>query len=366
MFQDSRNRLPHFRVGERFRLPVKKFVPNLGAFFEIAEGFDALLHISKIPRGDLSPFTVGQFCQVRIAFIDLRGRVQLVLDDEPPPPAVPSSSASAAVWRQTHPAEDASAANWLRGVTRNSALHATLLAELKRFGVPTPLSAWFALHSDEFVNFGPRNPVSAHPCVGLVSRLRDRAYWQNPTRVLPQEPMANRAMPAPPSTKCGLGGNTAGMVAESFSRPPQNAAGRNPSLLLVDGSNLVRTLSGAGNALAALLFAFEQAGREFNVVFDATIRHVFEEAKDVAGQQLLATCAPRVTIVPAGTPADDYLLLLADRKGCAVVSNDRFEQYRDRYPWLGARVESAERRLHAVAEIGGELVAPTLGLVARI
>ena len=365
MFQDSRNRSAHFRAGERFRLPVKKLVPNLGAFFEIAEGFDALLHISKVPNGDLSAFKVGQICHVRISFIDPRGRVQLELDHNPPPPAA-SSTASAAAWRQTHTAEDARAVDWLRGATCNSALHATLLAELKRFGVPTPLSAWVALHSDEFVNFGPKNPVSPHPCVGLVSRLRDWAYWQNPTRVLPQEPMANRAMPAPPSTKWGLAGNTAGMVAESFSRPPQNAAGRNPSLLLVDGSNLVRTLPGAGNALAALLFAFERAGREFNVVFDATIRHVFEEAKDVAGQQLLATCAPRVTIVPAGTPADDYLLLLADRKGCAVVSNDRFEQYRDRYPWLGARVESAERRLHAVAEIGGELVAPTLGLVARI
>lgn len=369
-FFNSWNRSSTFFIGQRFQLPIKKIVPMLGMFFELSPGFDALLHKSKIPNGDLSAFFVGQICQIEVCFIDEAGRVQLAFVDETMPPPVAGSAEmprmSAAMWRQTHPVEDAKAVEWLRITTRDSALHATLLAELKtRFGVPSPISAWVKLHSDTFVNFGPKNPVSTHPCCGLVSRLQDPAYWTAPIRALPS---AIRIQVKSSEARLGRFDRHPGYVAveRKVGGRPQTYVSGQKQVLLLDGSNLIRTLPSGGKALAALLLALERAGYRYNVLFDATIRHVLEEAQDATGLHILASCAHQVTIVPAGTPADDYLLLLADRKGYAVASNDRFEQYRDRYPWLAARVESDDRRLHAVAEIDGELVAPTLGLVVHI
>ncbi len=168
------NCAPKFHVGQQFSFPIKKIVPALGMFFEIEPGFDALLHVSKVPGGDLSAFAVGQVCDVRIIEIDSRGRVQLGFSDavaHPRSPFVPDDPT--AVWQRLHPAEDSAAVEWLREVTQQAPIHATLLAELRtRFGVPTPFAAWIRLHP-EFLNLGPTNQFSAHPCCGLAARVQD-------------------------------------------------------------------------------------------------------------------------------------------------------------------------------------------------
>jgi hypothetical protein len=156
------------------------------------------------------------------------------------------------------------------------------------------------------------------------------------------------------------------MVGIKQAKPATYRAPADHDHILIDGSNLIRTLSSRGKALAALLGELDRTKMQFNLLFDATIKYVLEDSKDADGLEILSRFADRTTIVPAGTPADDYLLLLADRKGWEVLSNDRFEAYRDRYPWLAERVESKTRRLHAVAEVGGELVAPTLDLIAPV
>ena len=363
------NCAPKFHVGQQFSFPIKKIVPALGMFFEIEPGFDALLHVSKVPGGDLSAFAVGQVCDVRIIEIDSRGRVQLGFADavaHPRSPFVPDDPT--AVWQRLHPAEDSAAVAWLREVTQQAPIHATLLAELRtRFGVPAPFAAWMRLHP-EFLNLGPINQFSAHPCCGLAARVQDPGYWRMPIRTLP------------PSVKTGVGSIPQRSTARPSTTPmpmstmggikqAQSATYRAPAdhgHILIDGSNLIRTLSSRGRALAALLGELNRTGMQFNLLFDATIKYVLEDSKDADGLQILSNFAKCTTIVPAGTPADDYLLLLADRKGWQVLSNDRFEAYRDRYPWLAERVESKTRRLHAVAEVGDQLVAPTLGLIADL
>lgn len=364
MIFNGLNASPTFHVGQRFMLPVKKIVP-FGLFFELSPGFDALLHISRIPCGNLAAFSVGQVVATRICVIDSSGRVQLALDALPPASvatSVPCGDNSAAVWRQSHPEADAAAVAWLRSVTRTAPIHATLLAELRtRFGVPAPFAAWVRLHSDWFVNFGPVNKVSAHPCCGLASQLDNMAYWSEPIRTLP--PAMPEEATAGKSLHTGTGERH---EVHQRERRAEIVASRPDAVLLLDGSNLLRTLHGGGKSLAVLIRELERAGKRCFVVFDANIKFVLDETKDDAGKRILSERADCVTIVPAGSPADGYILLLADCKGYAVISNDRFEDYRDRYPWLGARVESSERRLHTVAEIGGDIVAPTLGLVAHV
>ncbi len=357
------NCAPKFHLRQQFSFPIKKVVPALGMFFEIEPGFDALLHVSKVPGGDLSVFAVGQVCDIQVVSIDSRGRVQLGFADA----AEHSQSDPATMWQRLHPVEDLAAVAWLREVTQQAPIHATLLAELRtRFGVPSPFAAWVRLHP-EFLNLGPINQLSAHPCCGLAARGQDPSYWCMPIRTLPPLVKTGGGRIPQKSTVCPsvMPMSVSTMVGIKQARPATYTAPAD-GRILIDGSNLVRTLSSGGRALAALLGELARMGKQFNLLFDATIKHVLEESKDAAGLQLLSDYAACATIVPAGTPADDYLLLLADRKGWQLLSNDRFEPYRDRYPWLAARVESNTRRLHAVAEVGGELVAPTLGLLVHV
>ena len=81
---------------------------------------------------------------------------------------------------------------------------------------------------------------------------------------------------------------------------------------------------------------------------------------------LRRTHPERLTIVPSGTRADDYLLLLADKKRLGVVSNDAFRDQLEKYPWLGNRIESGEKRLHPVSFADGELLMPTLNICVPV
>jgi hypothetical protein len=40
--------------------------------------------------------------------------------------------------------------------------------------------------------------------------------------------------------------------------------------------------------------------------------------------------------VPAGIRADDFILQMAEKSNCDVISNDMFRDYEMRYPWVRA------------------------------
>ena len=41
-------------------------------------------------------------------------------------------------------------------------------------------------------------------------------------------------------------------------------------------------------------------------------------------------------IVPARIRADDFILQIAEKNNCDVISNDMFREYERRYPWVKA------------------------------
>ncbi len=77
-------------------------------------------------------------------------------------------------------------------------------------------------------------------------------------------------------------------------------------------------------------------GIELEVVafVDATLRHRLSAPEKERLHRMIDQAEARE--VPAGQAADSFLLEWAHRNGAIVVSNDRFLEYRERYPWLAA------------------------------
>lgn len=149
--------------------------------------------------------------------------------------------------------------------------------------------------------------------------------------------------------------------------------------VLVDGSNIIWWFSGSNaeasvpalrsKALCLIMALLEKAGYSAHVFFDATIPYVLDEKGDAVGKAFLAflkTQKPELlTVVPGGSSADDYILMLADRKGSHIISNDRFSQYVARYPWVKNK-ETEGKRVHRVEVVDGELMLPSLGLSVSV
>ena len=139
--------------------------------------------------------------------------------------------------------------------------------------------------------------------------------------------------------------------------------------ILVDGSNIARHFPGLRTkALDHLLECLKAKGYDPTVLFDANVRYVLKETGDVYGEEylerLLQEDREHAQIVPSETISDDFILLLADKLGCPIVTCDTFrqERYRKLYPWLKNRVESGKKRVHAPAFVLGKLLIPTLGI----
>lgn len=111
-----------------------------------------------------------------------------------------------------------------------------------------------------------------------------------------------------------------------------------PDAIVVDGSNVAYAERSHGGQpkvsnLVAMRDALEARGNDPIVIVDATLRH---EIDDPAQLESLFD-QETVHQAPAGTDADLFVLESADRLGAPVVSNDEFEDYRERYPWIAKR-----------------------------
>jgi len=116
------------------------------------------------------------------------------------------------------------------------------------------------------------------------------------------------------------------------SRPLTSAA----PLAIVDGSNLAwaRTTDDGLPRLDNLKLvrsALAERGYQALVVVDAVLRHQLggRDASELDWQ----IAAQDVIQAPAETDGDVWVISLADHHGAPVVSNDRFDEYRPRYPW---------------------------------
>ena len=111
---------------------------------------------------------------------------------------------------------------------------------------------------------------------------------------------------------------------------------------LLDGSNILhwdRYRTGITlKYLLAITAHLERTGQRFQVFFDATAPHILKNVSQAEAAQydaLLKNDPIHFQQVPAGTRADDFLLLQADsNKDALIMTQDLFRDHVDKYPWL--------------------------------
>lgn len=108
-------------------------------------------------------------------------------------------------------------------------------------------------------------------------------------------------------------------------------------IAVVDGANVAHAATSDGQPLVANIVAMRKAlveqGYDPVIIVDASLHHEIDDPHQFEG--LLE--AGKLRQAPAGTDADYFVIQVADEEDAVVVSNDRFEEYREKYPWIGGR-----------------------------
>lgn len=139
--------------------------------------------------------------------------------------------------------------------------------------------------------------------------------------------------------------------------------------IYIDGSNLIHWTKDHSidtHPLDVLCRTLRDANVDFLVFFDANIKYLLQEAglpvtpkdrstKDL--ERIFELHTDEISVVPAGSSADDFILQRVHISKGMVISNDRYTDYRDIYPWLGN-----PERIHRGYVDKGQLYIPTLSL----
>ena len=130
------------------------------------------------------------------------------------------------------------------------------------------------------------------------------------------------------------------------------------NVIFADGSKLVAGLKTSVDAITS-------KGSGCFVFLDANIFHKLEEMENGAAQVMMlkgmiAEANGTIALVPAGARADDFILKKADTEGCHVLSNDRYQPYLERYPWID------QGRVHRFSFVEGRLMIPDLDVDVSI
>ena len=107
---------------------------------------------------------------------------------------------------------------------------------------------------------------------------------------------------------------------------------------VVDGANVAHIETSEEGAprvanLVAVRQALKQRGYAPIIIVDASLRHYIDDPARL--ESLLDDQVIRQA--PAEVDADYFVLETADRFEGLVVSNDTFDRFRERYPWIEAR-----------------------------
>ncbi len=156
---------------------------------------------------------------------------------------------------------------------------------------------------------------------------------------------------------------------------------RLPARVIIDGSNVCRSISGGGageggdvsslSLLLKLTLFLVEHGVAFRCVFDASESYALGRNSQwpqgaAVYRTLLAYAHDCFSEVPAGQSADETILSLATELGCPVISNDRFDKSRDRhqdrFPWVSV---ACKRLIRSETDRHGMIFWPGLGLRAR-
>ena len=118
-------------------------------------------------------------------------------------------------------------------------------------------------------------------------------------------------------------------------RAPKIARVRVPqSVAVVDGSNVAlygeRKKRGKLANILLMVKALEDRGFKVYTVVDASLRHKIDSPQKLEKLVELG----KIIQVPPGTPADYFILSLAEAEHGIVVSNDVFKEWREMFPWV--------------------------------
>ena len=109
-------------------------------------------------------------------------------------------------------------------------------------------------------------------------------------------------------------------------------------VVVIDGANVAYEERSAGGKpkLSNLLKVkreLEERGFEAVIIVDASLKY------DIDDQAQLETLmrSQQIRQVPAGTDADYFIIQFADQLDARVVTNDRYKDYAEQYPWVTQR-----------------------------
>jgi predicted nucleic acid-binding protein len=108
--------------------------------------------------------------------------------------------------------------------------------------------------------------------------------------------------------------------------------------IIIDGANVAYEEKSAGGRpkLSNLLKVrreLEERGFEVIILVDASLKYDIDDQTQL--ESLIAS--QQVRQVPAGTDADFFIIQLAEQLDARIVTNDRYKDYAERYPWIPER-----------------------------
>lgn len=134
---------------------------------------------------------------------------------------------------------------------------------------------------------------------------------------------------------------------------------------LLDGSNILywdtSEKQPSLKTLQTIVNGLKAQGAKYQVLFDASARHVLGRSgrgEEITYKQLLNDDPDHFQQVPAGTQADDFLLMLADSNpNMLILTQDLYRDHQEKYPWL-----KSSRRIMSGMVLRGTVYFPGLKL----
>ncbi len=108
--------------------------------------------------------------------------------------------------------------------------------------------------------------------------------------------------------------------------------------VVVDASNVAHEeVTEGGKPKIANLIAvrdeLREQGYEPIIIADATLRHEIDDPQQL--ESLMDR--QEVRQVPAGTDADFFIVQTAEQQNAKIVSNDRYQDFEEQFPWVKSR-----------------------------
>ena len=114
------------------------------------------------------------------------------------------------------------------------------------------------------------------------------------------------------------------------------ANGKN--MVVIDGANVAYEERSAGGKpklsnLLKVRSELEERGQEAVIIVDASLKYDIDDSEQL--EKLIQS--QQVRQVPAGTDADYFIIQFAHELDALIVTNDRYRDYAQQYPWIPDR-----------------------------